>query len=72
MQEINRILRMIEIDAIIELNPKLIIIEIGANTFSSIPQPLDEGSIQRMSQLMALNTEWGKQSWRKYPFRRRC
>ena len=26
-------IRMIEIDAIIELNPKLIIIEIGANTF---------------------------------------
>ena len=57
-------IRMIEIDAIIELNPKLIIIEIGANTFSSIPQTLDEGSIQRMSQLMALNTEWGKQSWK--------
>ena len=56
-------IRMIEIDAIIELNPKLIIIEVGANTFSSIPQPLDGGSIQRMSQLMALNTEWGKQSW---------
>ena len=57
-------IRMLEIDAMIELNPKLIIIEVGANTFSSIPQTLDEGSIQRMSQLMALNTEWGKQSWK--------
>jgi len=57
-------IRMIEIDAMIELNPKLIIIEVGANTFSSIPQTLDEASIQRMSQLMALNTEWGKQSWK--------
>ena len=28
--------RMIEIDAMIELNPKLVIFEIGANTFSSI------------------------------------
>ena len=57
-------IRMIEIDAMIELNPKLIIIEVGANTFSSIPQTLDEASIQRMSQLMALNTEWVKQSWK--------
>jgi len=57
-------IRMLEIDAMIELNPKLIIIEVGANTFSSIPQTLDEASIQRMSQLMALNTEWGKQSWK--------
>ena len=65
-------IRMLEIDAMIELNPKLIIIEVGANTFSSIPQPLDEASIQRMSQLMALNTEWGKQSWRKYPSSGRC
>ena len=55
--------RMIEIDAMIELNPKLVIFEIGANTFSSMSQPLDEGSIQRMSQLMALNTEWEQQSW---------
>lgn len=60
--------RMIEIDAIIELSPKLIIIEVGANTFTSIPEPLDEGSIQRMSQLMALNTEWGKQSWENIIF----
>ena len=61
-------IRMIEIDAMIELNPKLIIFEVGANTFSSMPQPLDEGSIQRMTQLMALNTEWGKQSWEKILF----
>ena len=56
-------IRMIEIDAMIELNPKMVIFEIGANTFSSMPQPLDEGSIQRMSQLMALNSEWQQQSW---------
>ena len=60
--------RMIEIDAMIELNPKMVIFEIGANTFSSMPQPLDEGSIQRMSQLMALNTEWEQQSWKNILF----
>ena len=60
--------RMIEIDAMIELNPKMVIFEIGANTFSSMPQPLDDGSIQRMSQLMALNTEWEQQSWKNILF----
>ena len=55
--------RMIEIDAMIELNPKMVIFEIGANTFSSMSQPLNEGLVQRMSQLMALNTEWEQQSW---------
>ncbi len=61
--------RMIEIDAMIELNPKMVIFEIGANTFSSMPQPLDEGSIQRMSQLMALNSEWHQQSWEDILFK---
>jgi hypothetical protein len=55
--------RMIEIDAIIRTDPKMVIIEIGPNIFSSLATPLPESTKGRMSQLMALNTEWTEQSW---------
>ena len=55
--------RMIEIDAIINLKPNLVIMEVGANTFSGISDPLHENLAQRMSQLMALNTEWSNPTW---------
>jgi hypothetical protein len=56
--------RMIEIDAIIALQPRLVILEIGPNTFSRLSDPLPESIQGRMSQLMSLNSEWKIQSWR--------
>ena len=56
-------IRMIEIDTLIELKPDLVILEIGPNTFSKTSQPLNEISIQRFSQLMALNPNWKEPSW---------
>jgi len=61
-------IRMIEIDAILRLNPDLVVLEVGPNSFSSIPEPLDARSVQRMSQLMALNTEWETSSWKEIIF----
>lgn len=55
--------RMIEIDALLESNPKMVIIEIGPNVFSALSTPLPESSASRMSQLMSLNTNWRSQSW---------
>jgi hypothetical protein len=57
--------RMIEIDALIRIDPKMVIIEIGPNVFSALSTPLPESTTSRMSQLMALNTEWTTQSWEK-------
>ena len=55
--------RMIEIDALIHTNPKLVMLEIGPNMFSSLSNPVPESTLYRMTQLMALNTAWGKSSW---------
>ena len=41
--------RMIETQRIIEANPEIVIMEIGPNTFSSLPYPIDQGSIDRMN-----------------------
>jgi len=57
--------RMIEIDALIDTNPKLVIIEIGPNVFSSLSNPVPESTANRMTQLMALNTAWQESSWHK-------
>ena len=56
-------IRMVEIDTLILLKPDLVILEIGPNTFSKTSQPLNEISIQRFSQLMALNPNWKEPSW---------
>jgi hypothetical protein len=55
--------RMIEIDALIRIDPKMVIIEIGPNVFSELVTPIPKSTNGRMSQLMALNTEWTTQSW---------
>lgn len=57
--------RMIEIDALIDTNPKLVMIEIGPNMFSSLSNPVPESTANRMTQLMALNTAWQESSWHK-------
>ena len=57
--------RMIEIDALIRTDPQMVIIEIGPNVFSALSTPLPKSTTGRMSQLMALNTEWAAQSWEK-------
>ena len=56
--------RMIEIDAIVELNPKLVIIEVGPNSFSALSDPAPESILSRMEQLMALNSHWNSQTWK--------
>ena len=55
--------RMIEIDALIQINPKLVIIEVGPNMFSSLSDPIPESTLNRMTQLMALNSAWNEASW---------
>ena len=55
--------RMIEIDALIHTNPKLVMIEIGPNMFASLADPVPESTLTRMTQLMALNTAWDDASW---------
>ena len=55
--------RMIEIDAILDLNPKLVIIEVGPNSFSALSDPAPKSIISRMEQLMALNSHWNSQTW---------
>nr|MCS5533766.1 hypothetical protein [Candidatus Poseidoniaceae archaeon] len=55
--------RMIEIDALIKTEPEMVIIEIGPNVFSELVTPIPKSTQGRMSQLMALNTEWTTQSW---------
>jgi hypothetical protein len=55
--------RMIEIDAIIQTNPTLVMIELGPNMFSSLADPVPESTLNRMTQLMALNTAWEDASW---------
>ena len=55
--------RMIEIDELIRTNPKLVMIEIGPNIFSSLSNPVPESTLLRMTQLMALNTAWNEASW---------
>ena len=55
--------RMIEIDALIQANPKLVMIEIGPNMFSSLADPVPDSTLSRMTQLMALNTEWHDATW---------
>jgi len=55
--------RMIEVDALIQTNPKLVMIEIGPNMFSSLAEPVSESTLNRMRQLMALNTAWKEASW---------
>ena len=55
--------RMIEVDALIQTNPKLVMIELGPNMFSSLADPIPESTLNRMIQLMALNTDWEKASW---------
>ena len=56
--------RMIEIDAIVELNPKLVMIEVGPNSFSALSDPVPESILSRMEQLMALNSHWDSQTWK--------
>ena len=55
--------RMVEIDALVESDPKLVIIELGPNMLSSLPNPMDSSTLNRMIQLMALNTAWKEPSW---------
>lgn len=55
--------RMIEIDELIRLKPKMVMIEIGPNIFSSLSNPVPERTLLRMTQLMALNTAWNEASW---------
>tara|TARA_B100001093_G_scaffold162960_1_gene155333 strand:+ start:1573 stop:2694 length:1122 start_codon:yes stop_codon:yes gene_type:complete len=55
--------RMIEIDAIIRTNPKMVIMEMGPNVLSSLSTPIPDSIIGRMAQLMSLNSEWSEQSW---------
>lgn len=57
--------RMIETDALIDSNPQLVMIEIGPNVFSSLSNPVPESTANRMTQLMALNSEWQQPSWHK-------
>ena len=45
--------RVIEIEAIVSLRPKLVLLEIGPNTFSELSTPISEGIQIRMAQLMA-------------------
>lgn len=56
--------RMIEIDAIVDLNPKLVMIEVGPNSFSALSDPAPESIISRMEQLVALNSHWNSQTWK--------
>lgn len=55
--------RMIEIDALIDSNPKLVMIEIGPNVFSSLSNPVPESTANRMTQLITLNSAWQQPTW---------
>ncbi|MBC8438044.1 MAG: hypothetical protein H8D82_02105 [Euryarchaeota archaeon] len=46
--------RVIEIESIIKLNPKIVIFEIGPNTFSKLSTPVPEWAQMMMAQLIAL------------------
>jgi hypothetical protein len=48
--------RMLEISAILELNPEIIIIEIGPNTFSSLATPVPGSVHSRMAHLISLGS----------------
>ncbi len=55
--------RMIEIDSIISIKPRLVILEFGPNVLSKLNTPLDDATAGRMSQLMSLNNKWHQQTW---------
>ena len=55
--------RMIEIDALIEVNPELVIIELGPNMLSFLSDPISESTANRITHSMALNTAWPESSW---------
>lgn len=55
--------RMIEIDAMIDSNPDLVIIEYGPNYLSKLNNPLSNTISHRMSHLISINTEWNSPSW---------
>ena len=46
--------RVIEIGSIVELNPNMVVMEIGPNTFSELSTPLPEWAKMMMAQLIAL------------------
>ena len=48
--------RMLEISAVLELNPEMIILEIGPNTFSSLATPVPESVHSRMAHLISLGS----------------
>tara|TARA_B110000914_G_C15412268_1_gene422445 strand:- start:44 stop:979 length:936 start_codon:yes stop_codon:yes gene_type:complete len=48
-------IRVIEIEAIIKLNPELVIFEVGPNTFSELSTPVPEWAQMMMAQLIALS-----------------
>ena len=55
--------RMIEIDSIIAIKPRLVILEFGPNVLSKLNTPVDDATAGRMSQLMSLNNKWHQQTW---------
>ena len=48
--------RMLEVSAILELKPEMIILEIGPNTFSSLATPVPESVHSRMAHLISLGS----------------
>lgn len=48
-------IRVIEIEAIIKLNPEIVIFEVGPNTFSELSTPVPEWAQMMMAQLIALS-----------------
>jgi hypothetical protein len=48
--------RMLEINAILELRPKIVIIELGPNTFSSLATPVPDSVNSRMAHLISLGS----------------
>ena len=47
--------RMVELDAMIQSNPDVVVLELGPNSFSSLSTPLEGGNLEKMNLLMALS-----------------
>lgn len=47
--------RMVELEAMIEANPDVVVLELGPNSFSSLSNPLMSGNLEKMNLLMALS-----------------
>jgi len=55
--------RMVEIDAIIESEPEIVIVEFGPNYLSKLNSPMSDIMLNRMSHLISINSEWYSASW---------